>query len=324
MSIEVMTYVWKNSPSKSGRLLVLLALADRAHDNGICWPGVNELAKKARLGPRQVERALKELEADGEIERPKGRPSERFPYRIRQDDGPSPTTGSSSPMTGSSVAGVGTPIQEPSVDPSKEPSVDNRDEVKAKVEAYEQSIEEEVQDVWATYLKATGKKPKLDDKRRKHITNALKVAQGDDQPARLKKCKLAVVGLTRSPHHRGENDTGTQYLDIRYALKGIKDESDEERIEKMAALAAQPGPAASVAGIDPTRIERRLEAVQRNRSSGGYFEPGRAVQAQRDLEEWGFTLIELDRAPWVRLQVATGDAETPSGPSGGAGAREAA
>lgn len=321
MSIHIMSDVWRNSPSSGGRLLVLLALADRANDEGICWPGVKELSNKARLGPRQVERVLKELERDGEIESPEGKPSKKTPYRIRQNVGHQndPTSGSdsSSPVTGSRVIDDGTPIQEPSVDPSKEPPVDNRNEIEIKTEAYKRHLEDEVQQVWAAYLQATGKKPKLDDKRRKHIANALKIAG-------LEKCKLAVVGLTHSPHHRGENDTGTTYLDIRYALKGIKDESDEERIEKMAALADLPGPAAAVAGVDPVRVERRLEAVRANRSSGGFFEPGRAAQAQKDLEAWGFTLVELNKPPWVRLQTGPGDAERHVEPSGGAGAQEAA
>jgi hypothetical protein len=299
MSIRIMADVWDHSPSDGGRLLVLLALADFANDRGICWPKTKKLAKRARLSERQVRRVLKELVEDGEIEMPPGHRTENSPFRIGQNVRRTPTTAGADTDDHPDRTPTTAPYVEPSVEPPKEPSVENQ-----------------IQEVWATYLQATGKKPKLDDKRRKHIANALKIAG-------LEKCKLAVVGLTRSPHHRGENDTGTTYLDIRYALKGIKDESDEERIEKMAALAAQLGPAASVAGVEQVRIERRLEAVRANRSSGGFFEPGRAAQARKDLEGWGFTLVELDKAPWVRL-TTTGDAEKPSEPTGGADAREAA
>lgn len=295
MSIHIMSDVWRNSPSSGGRLLVLLALADRANDEGICWPGVNELSNKARLGPRQVERVLKELERDGEIESPEGKPSKKTPYRIRQNVGHQndPTSGSdsSSPVTDSSVAGDGTPIQEPSVEPSKEPSV-----------------EEMVQDIWATYLEATGKKYKLDDKRRRHIVNGLKVAIGADQAKRLEKCKLACIGLSRSPWNRGDNPRGTEYLEIRYALKGIGDESDDERIERMAALAAQPGLTAGIAGIDPKRVQNRLEEVRSNHASGGSWEPSRSAKARTELEAWGYTFVFLDGPPWARLVRPLGKA----------------
>lgn len=48
--------------------MVLLAIADFAHDNGVAFPSVPTLARKARLGERHVTRVLKNLEAGGELE----------------------------------------------------------------------------------------------------------------------------------------------------------------------------------------------------------------------------------------------------------------
>lgn len=69
MSIRVMSRVWDHSQAEGNRLLVLLALADFADDEGYCWPKVEPLAHKARIGVRTVQSALADLEALGELER---------------------------------------------------------------------------------------------------------------------------------------------------------------------------------------------------------------------------------------------------------------
>jgi hypothetical protein len=53
-------------------LLVLLALADFADDEGLCFPRISTIAKKARLSERSVQDALCKLEAIGEIRRELG------------------------------------------------------------------------------------------------------------------------------------------------------------------------------------------------------------------------------------------------------------
>ena len=58
-----MSAVWKHAPVSGGALLVLLAMADFANDNGICWPAIATLAEKARLHNRQVQYILRNLEA---------------------------------------------------------------------------------------------------------------------------------------------------------------------------------------------------------------------------------------------------------------------
>ena len=63
-----MSSVWKHSTASGGSLLVLLAIADFADDNGVAWPAVDTLAIKARLTRRQVLRIIRSLEARGELE----------------------------------------------------------------------------------------------------------------------------------------------------------------------------------------------------------------------------------------------------------------
>lgn len=67
MSIRVMAKIWKSSQARGGELLVLLAIADFADDDGIAYPSVSTLGKKARLSERQVQRAIRRLTALGEL-----------------------------------------------------------------------------------------------------------------------------------------------------------------------------------------------------------------------------------------------------------------
>lgn len=66
MSIRLMTKVWDSSCYEGGTLLVLLALADWANDDGDrLFPHMAQIAKRARLCERQARRVLRDLERDG-------------------------------------------------------------------------------------------------------------------------------------------------------------------------------------------------------------------------------------------------------------------
>jgi hypothetical protein len=67
MSIKVMTRVWEHAPQKGSQLLLLLALADFANDDSICWPGTPRLAQKIRMSQRQTQRMLDALIAAGAL-----------------------------------------------------------------------------------------------------------------------------------------------------------------------------------------------------------------------------------------------------------------
>ena len=73
MSIRVMTSVWDDERTQAhSELLVLLALADWANDEGHCWPTISALATKARLSERAVQQILGRLTATGRIRRIQG------------------------------------------------------------------------------------------------------------------------------------------------------------------------------------------------------------------------------------------------------------
>ena len=68
MANNVLDWVWQHSRSKHGSRLVLLALADRARENGTAWPSVPELKRMTGLGERAVQAAIIGLAALGELE----------------------------------------------------------------------------------------------------------------------------------------------------------------------------------------------------------------------------------------------------------------
>jgi hypothetical protein len=132
MSIKVATQVWNGSRHKSGDLLLLLALADHADDQGKAWPGIPLLARKARLSERHTRRCLNHLVSSCEVEiLPNRAPSGRNLYQIRLDrltpGNLSARTAASDDVTPVSnntdtVDRVADPtyIEEPSTEPSEE------------------------------------------------------------------------------------------------------------------------------------------------------------------------------------------------------------
>lgn len=67
MSIRIMSRCWDHTMVKGTHLLLLLALGDFSNDSGVCWPGIPKLAQRMRVTERQVQRAINNLERDGEL-----------------------------------------------------------------------------------------------------------------------------------------------------------------------------------------------------------------------------------------------------------------
>jgi hypothetical protein len=70
MSIRHMTAVWDDSyygGTDKSKLLIALAIADYAGEDGSAWPSIETLAKKARTSVRHAQRAVRELEQDGRL-----------------------------------------------------------------------------------------------------------------------------------------------------------------------------------------------------------------------------------------------------------------
>lgn len=67
MSIYPLARVWDHSQQRGSALLLLLAMADRADELGVCWAGTNWLASRARLERRQTFRTVQQLESAKEV-----------------------------------------------------------------------------------------------------------------------------------------------------------------------------------------------------------------------------------------------------------------
>jgi hypothetical protein len=62
-----MSAVWEKAPYREGTLLALLALADWANDEGVCWPKIAQVAHKARLSHSGAEYCMRKLTKEGAI-----------------------------------------------------------------------------------------------------------------------------------------------------------------------------------------------------------------------------------------------------------------
>ena len=66
MSVKQSGCAWEARIDASSKL-VLLAIADHANNDGVCWPGIEYIVYKTCLSRRTVLRQLKKLESDGYI-----------------------------------------------------------------------------------------------------------------------------------------------------------------------------------------------------------------------------------------------------------------
>ena len=125
MSIKVSSWVWEHSEQKGTALLVMLAIADHAHDDGAgAYPSVATLARKARTTPRNVKMLLRRLQDDGELEILfNAGPNRVNVYRVKKFHPYAPEGEENSPEGEiQRQQGVKAPSPKPSVRTVKEPS----------------------------------------------------------------------------------------------------------------------------------------------------------------------------------------------------------
>ena len=120
MSIKSMTWAF-SQPLSGNEKVVLLALADFADDDGVCWPAIPKLAEKAYLSARTIQRIILTLSDQGYLfferrEATNGRPTSNMYRLIFDGDKLSPygDTGDTTMVT------LLSPPNEPSLEPSIE------------------------------------------------------------------------------------------------------------------------------------------------------------------------------------------------------------
>jgi hypothetical protein len=123
MSTEVSNSVWKDSKQKGAHLLLLAALADYSNAEGWSWPSIRSLCQRTRMGERYVQKMLKKIAEDGELEI-RERSGSSNVYRVlvgvNPDSGVKPSSqksepGFTPPPNQSSPRTVSEPLKEPSV-----------------------------------------------------------------------------------------------------------------------------------------------------------------------------------------------------------------
>ncbi|MFC3688931.1 helix-turn-helix domain-containing protein [Aquipuribacter hungaricus] len=67
MAIRLMTAVWDDESLPRGDVLLMLALADHANDDGACFPSINRLARRTRSSASTVRRHLRSLREAGRL-----------------------------------------------------------------------------------------------------------------------------------------------------------------------------------------------------------------------------------------------------------------
>ena len=81
-----MNRVWESGRHKGSTLLLLLALADHAADDGYCWPNVTTLADKIRMNERTVRRMIDELEQASDLYVIRTHRNHRYVVRLGMTD----------------------------------------------------------------------------------------------------------------------------------------------------------------------------------------------------------------------------------------------
>jgi hypothetical protein len=158
MSVQATSWVWDHSQSRLAHRLVLLAIADHAKADGTgAWPSVSTLAHEANISARQVKRALRELEAIGELTLSAGGPGGTHLYSltrmVRGGDiltPPTPGEGVTSTTGGGDISG-----KEPGQDVTRTISTNHPEPSSSLVRP---SVVERFFDAfWETYPRRSGK-----------------------------------------------------------------------------------------------------------------------------------------------------------------------
>ena len=69
MSLRALTWAWEQELTNSSEKLVLLAIADHANDDGMCWPSMSHVAERCLLSTRQIQRITEQLVEYGLVSR---------------------------------------------------------------------------------------------------------------------------------------------------------------------------------------------------------------------------------------------------------------
>lgn len=266
------------------RLRVYVALAERLNHDGKCWPLVATLAADAGVKDRSVAYALGWLEANGWVQR-EHRQNQSTIFTLPHLSRSSPVQGSA-PLQTPALLQDDAGVQELAVGGAKNgrggvqevadrtplsellpitPPKSTKKRRPAEAAIAIESLTDDERSLWLHYCKTRKhlgfRAITLTDKRRTVMSDALAIET-------LEVLMMAVAGLFRSPHHLGQNDRKTTYLDIDYAIgssKKITTHADAwER--RNVVTATKP---AGAGGRMSASIQRQREQREQRSTEGG-------------------------------------------------------
>jgi uncharacterized phage protein (TIGR02220 family) len=228
MSIHAMNWAWGHTLPPTEKL-VLLAIADRANDDGICWPGQASLAKKVGVTDRTIRTACLSLQERGLLSiahrHGEGRQTNIYTLHMSQPENISAIANRKS-----------TTANRKSVQANRKSTTANRKQASANTseetsvvihqkETREGSPSSHAAAVFDYWQERTGHHQAiLTDKRLKAIKGRLK------QGYSVERLKAAVDGCLKSEFHQGKNDNATVYDDIELICRSGEKVEQFERI----------------------------------------------------------------------------------------------
>lgn len=265
MSLKAMLWVMENSEEKLARRLVLIALADNAHDDGTnAFPSLETIARKAGITERHARSCLTALEEAGAISRETTGPiSKRGDnWTILLGENPSPGSENPSPESEKSSPPY---IEEPSI----EPSTTSR-------------VASPVSTLWETFVAMRQHSPKkmratdLDPQTRRMIEKALTVGTEEEWDR-------AIRGILRSPHHIGKNDRQTVYLEPRHVFTACTHGTIRQHLDWLLDLTPQTASTSSADGF--TSSAQAAKIVEHKRNVLRAHDLAGSAEAQRSGDE---------------------------------------
>lgn len=195
-----MARVWDDSPYDGKALLLHLAIADFANDDGLAFPSQATLARKARASDEWVRQTIRRMEADGYLvlvtpSGGRGVTAQRrlvWPHPVGGSDPLIPQAGARETPKSSSAL--------PLSDEQVEPSVENM--------AASAAVDDRITMAWSTfwdrYPKSRRRQKAECEKLYRKAIAAMKLAAGDVNPINS--------GLTRWQRYWSQAATAEQYV----------------------------------------------------------------------------------------------------------------
>jgi hypothetical protein len=253
----MMDLVWRFAPCTGSELIILLALADNADDNGISYPpSIPELGTKARLLQRQVQRIIRKLQKTDlvHIEDGKGvNGSHKYQLLFENFEGASSTTPgrllAHPPRAHIDDRDVHTGSEQGS---SLRSLTDKEHNTKTLMSSSKTNLTERVNRIFEYWQQVMNKpRTSLDSKRRTKITGRCKDYTDEQLFHAIDGCKL-------SPHNMGENDNNTKYNDIELICR------DNPHVDRFIGIYESKGK-----NKGPTDVrKKRSEAAEKRWKSG--------------------------------------------------------